>query len=94
MREGREHLNDMVDAAVDGRPTSMTRDRIQVAAVDAGRLADALIFDWADDQPMMCLQNRTKPHHATTSAIVCPISIIMSGRSFVEQVRAHQRSPG
>jgi len=39
LREGRDHLKDLLDAAVDGRPASVTRDRVRVAAVDAERLA-------------------------------------------------------
>ena len=39
LREGRTHLKDVLDAAEEGRPASVTRDRRRVAAVDADRLA-------------------------------------------------------
>lgn len=39
LRDGRDHLKDVMDAAAEGRPTSVTRDRLRVAAVDADRLA-------------------------------------------------------
>lgn len=39
LREGRDHLKDVIDAAVEGRPASVTRERTKVAAVDADRLA-------------------------------------------------------
>lgn len=42
LREGRTHLKEVLDAAVEGRPASVTRDHRRVAAVDADRLADFL----------------------------------------------------
>jgi len=42
LRAGRDHLKDVLDAAEQGRPASVTRDHRRVAAVDAGRLADVL----------------------------------------------------
>lgn len=42
LRAGREHLKDIIDAAAEGRPASVTRDRVRVAAVDADRLAHFL----------------------------------------------------
>lgn len=39
LREGRDHLKDVLDAAAEGRPASVTRDHRRVAAVDADRLA-------------------------------------------------------
>ena len=37
-REAREHYKDLLDAADDGRPATVTRDDRRVAAVDADRL--------------------------------------------------------
>ncbi len=37
-REAREHFKDLLDAADDGRPATVTRDERRVAAVDADRL--------------------------------------------------------
>ena len=37
-REGREHFKDLLDAADEGRPATVTRDERRVAAVDADRL--------------------------------------------------------
>lgn len=37
-REGREHFKDLLDAADEGRPATVTRDSRRVAAVDADRL--------------------------------------------------------
>jgi antitoxin (DNA-binding transcriptional repressor) of toxin-antitoxin stability system len=37
-REAREHFKDILDAADDGRPATVTRDARRVAAVDADRL--------------------------------------------------------
>ncbi|WP_336276026.1 hypothetical protein [Nocardioides sp. B-3] len=42
MSSAREHLKEVLDAAVEGRPVSVTRDRSRVAAVDADRLAHFL----------------------------------------------------
>lgn len=39
LRSGRDHLKDVLDAAAEGRPASVTRDQTRVAAVDADRLA-------------------------------------------------------
>lgn len=39
LRDGRDHLKEVMDAAAEGRPASVTRDRFRVAAVDADRLA-------------------------------------------------------
>lgn len=39
LRSGRDHLKDVLDAAAEGRPASVTRDHTRVAAVDAERLA-------------------------------------------------------
>lgn len=39
LRSGRDHLKDVLDAAAEGRPASVTRDHTRVAAVDADRLA-------------------------------------------------------
>lgn len=39
LREGRTHLKDVLDAAAEGRPASVTRGHRRVAAVDADRLA-------------------------------------------------------
>lgn len=39
LRDGRNHLKDVMDAAAEGRPASVTRDQLRVAAVDADRLA-------------------------------------------------------
>lgn len=37
-REAREHFKDLLDAADEGRPATITRDKRRVAAVDADRL--------------------------------------------------------
>jgi hypothetical protein len=37
-REAREHFKDLLDAADEGRPATVTRDERRVAAVDADRL--------------------------------------------------------
>jgi hypothetical protein len=37
-REARDHFKDILDAADDGRPATVTRDERRVAAVDADRL--------------------------------------------------------
>jgi hypothetical protein len=37
-REAREHFKELLDAADDGRPATVTRDERRVAAVDADRL--------------------------------------------------------
>ncbi|MFI6681639.1 type II toxin-antitoxin system prevent-host-death family antitoxin [Kribbella sp. NPDC050470] len=42
-REAREHFKDILDAADDGRPATVTRDARRVAAVDADRLVHFLI---------------------------------------------------
>ena len=42
LRSGREHIKDLLDAAAEGRPASVTRDQTKVAAVDANRLAACL----------------------------------------------------
>ncbi len=42
LRSGRDHLKDVLDAAVEGRPASVTRERTRVAAVDADRLVHLL----------------------------------------------------
>lgn len=39
LRSGRDHLKDVLDAAAEGRPASVTRDHTRVAVVDAERLA-------------------------------------------------------
>ena len=39
LREGRDHLKDVLDAAAEGRPASVTRNRTRVAVVDADRLS-------------------------------------------------------
>jgi len=44
LRAGREHLTDVLDAAAEGRPASVTRDRRKFATVDADRLAAYLRF--------------------------------------------------
>ena len=54
LREGRDHLKDLLDAAVDGRPASVTRDHIRVAAVDAERLA--------------CFLSKVRPANADVTA--------------------------
>lgn len=41
-REGREHFKDLLDAADEGRPATVTRDDRRVAAVDADRLVHFL----------------------------------------------------
>jgi len=41
-REAREHFKDILDAADDGRPATVTRDERRVAAVDADRLVHFL----------------------------------------------------
>jgi len=41
-REAREHFKDILDAADDGRPATITRDQRRVAAVDADRLVHFL----------------------------------------------------
>lgn len=41
-REAREHFKDLLDAADDGRPATVTRDARRVAAVDADRLVHVL----------------------------------------------------
>jgi hypothetical protein len=38
LRAGRDHLKDMLDAAEQGRPTTVTRDHKRAAVVDAERL--------------------------------------------------------
>lgn len=38
VREAREHFKDILDAADEGRPATVTRDARRVAAVDADRL--------------------------------------------------------
>jgi len=42
LRAGRDHLTDVLDAAADGRPSSMSRDKRTFATVDADRLATYL----------------------------------------------------
>ncbi|HZX02005.1 hypothetical protein [Kribbella sp.] len=42
VREAREHFKDILDAADDGRPATVTRDARRVAAVDADRLVHFL----------------------------------------------------
>ena len=42
LRDGRSHLKDVLDAAAEGRPASITRDHRRIAAVDADRLAHFL----------------------------------------------------
>ncbi len=41
-REAREHFKDLLDAADEGRPATVTRDERRVAAVDADRLVHFL----------------------------------------------------
>ncbi|RZT14714.1 prevent-host-death family protein [Kribbella sp. VKM Ac-2569] len=41
-REAREHFKEILDAADDGRPATVTRDSRRVAAVDADRLVHFL----------------------------------------------------
>jgi hypothetical protein len=41
-REAREHFKELLDAADDGRPATVTRDERRVAAVDADRLVYSL----------------------------------------------------
>ena len=41
-REAREHFKEILDAADDGRPATVTRDARRVAAVDADRLVHFL----------------------------------------------------
>ena len=41
-REAREHFKDLLDAADEGRPATVTRDKRRVAAVDADRLVSFL----------------------------------------------------
>jgi hypothetical protein len=41
-REAREHFKDILDAADEGRPATVTRDARRVAAVDADRLVHFL----------------------------------------------------
>ncbi len=41
-REGREHFKDLLDAADEGRPATVTREARRVAAVDADRLVHFL----------------------------------------------------
>jgi predicted RNase H-like HicB family nuclease len=41
--EAREHLKDVLDAAADGRPVIVRRDRTAAAVVDAGRLREILV---------------------------------------------------
>ncbi|MDQ1053080.1 putative RNase H-like HicB family nuclease [Arthrobacter sp. SORGH_AS 212] len=40
LRSGREHLKDVLDAAASGRPASISRDDVRIAAVDAARLVE------------------------------------------------------
>ena len=40
LRSGREHLKDVLDAAASGRPASISRDDVRIAAVDAERLVE------------------------------------------------------
>jgi hypothetical protein len=42
LRAGRDHLKDVLDAATEGRPASVTRDQTRIAAVEATRLAHFL----------------------------------------------------
>ena len=42
IRSGREHLKDVFDAAASGRPASISRDNVRIAAVDAERLVEFL----------------------------------------------------
>lgn len=42
VREAREHFKDLLDAADEGRPATVTRDTRRVAAVDADRLVHFL----------------------------------------------------
>lgn len=42
-REAREHFKDILDAADEGRPATVTRDARRVAAVDADRLVHFLV---------------------------------------------------
>ncbi len=41
-REAREHFKEILDAADDGRPATVTRDARRVAALDADRLVEFL----------------------------------------------------
>jgi hypothetical protein len=40
LRSGRDHLKDVLDAAASGRPASISRDDVRIAAVDAERLVE------------------------------------------------------
>ncbi|MFJ5957655.1 type II toxin-antitoxin system HicB family antitoxin [Paenarthrobacter sp. NPDC092416] len=40
LRSGRAHLKDVLDAAASGRPASISRDDVRIAAVDAARLVE------------------------------------------------------
>lgn len=40
LRSGRDHLKDVLDAAASGRPASIQRDNVRVAAVDSARLVE------------------------------------------------------
>lgn len=40
LRSGREHLKDVLDAAASGRPASISRDNVRIAAVDATRFME------------------------------------------------------
>lgn len=40
--QGRAHLRDLLDAAAEGRPATIRRERLRAAIVDAERLRDAL----------------------------------------------------
>jgi hypothetical protein len=42
LRSGRDHLKDVLDAAAEGRPASVTRHHTRMAVVDAERLARLL----------------------------------------------------
>jgi hypothetical protein len=42
LRAGRDHLKQVLDAAAEGRPASVSRGHTRVAAVDARRLAQFL----------------------------------------------------
>lgn len=42
LRSGRDHLKDVMDAAANGRPASISRDDVRIAAVDSARLVEFL----------------------------------------------------
>ena len=50
LRAGREHLTDVLDAAAEGRPASVSRDKRTFATVDADVPNSALPPSWVQEE--------------------------------------------